>query len=51
MILISWSGHGIIDLPSYDAYMSGKLEDYTLPDEEIAKLVKDLEKFPKPKVA
>jgi tryptophan synthase beta chain len=51
VILISWSGHGIIDLPSYDAYMSGKLEDYSLPDEDIAKLVKELDKFPKPKVA
>ncbi|HEY3278286.1 MAG TPA: TrpB-like pyridoxal phosphate-dependent enzyme [Syntrophorhabdaceae bacterium] len=51
VILISWSGHGIIDLPSYDAYMSGQLVDYSLPDEEIARLVKDLDKFPTPKVA
>ncbi len=51
VILISWSGHGIIDLPSYDAFMSGKLVDYVLPDDEIQKLIKDLEKFPKPKVA
>ncbi len=48
VILMNWSGHGIIDLASYDAYMSGKLEDYRMPDEEIARLVKDLEKFPKP---
>lgn len=47
-ILINWSGHGLIDLASYDAYLSGKLEDYILPDEEIQKLLKDLEKFPKP---
>jgi hypothetical protein len=31
--------------------MAGKLEDWTLPDEELKKLIKDLEKFPKPKVA
>ena len=49
VILMNWSGHGIIDLAAYDAYLSGKLEDYVLPDEEIQKLVKDLEKFPKPK--
>jgi tryptophan synthase beta chain len=49
VILMNWSGHGIIDLPSYDAFMSGKLVDYELPDEEIGRLVKDLEKFPKPK--
>lgn len=48
VILMNWSGHGIIDLPSYDAFLSGKLDDYALPDEEIAKLVKDLEKYPKP---
>ncbi len=51
VILMNWSGHGIIDLAAYDAYLSGKLEDYVLPDDEIQKLLKDLEKFPKPKVA
>lgn len=49
VILMNWSGHGIIDLSAYDAYISGKLEDYVLPDEEIQHLLKDLEKFPKPK--
>lgn len=44
VILMSWSGHGIIDLPSYDAYMSGKLEDYAMPDEEIQKLIRDLKR-------
>jgi tryptophan synthase beta chain len=48
VILFNWSGHGIIDLAAYDAYLSGKLEDYVLPDEEIQKLIKDLEKFPRP---
>jgi len=48
VILMNWSGHGIIDLSSYDAYMSGKLEDYAMPDDEIAKLIKDLEKYPRP---
>ncbi|MFH1703455.1 MAG: TrpB-like pyridoxal phosphate-dependent enzyme [Nitrospirota bacterium] len=48
VILFNWSGHGIIDLAAYDAYLSGKLEDYVLPDEEIKKLIKELEKFPKP---
>lgn len=49
VILMNFSGHGIIDLPSYDAYMSGKLQDYALPNEDIEKLLKDLEKFPRPK--
>ena len=48
VILMNWSGHGIIDLAAYDAYLSGKLEDYVLPDSEIQTLIKELEKFPKP---
>ncbi len=48
VILMNWSGHGIVDLASYDAYLSGKLTDSALPDEEIKKLIKDLEKYPKP---
>jgi len=48
VILFNWSGHGIVDLAAYDAFISGKLEDYVLPDEEIQRLIKDLEKFPKP---
>jgi tryptophan synthase beta chain len=48
VILMNWSGHGIIDLAAYDAYLSGKLDDYVLPDSDIKNLLKDLEKFPKP---
>ncbi len=51
VILMNWSGHGIIDLPSYDAFLNGKLADYTLPDEEINRLVQELDRFPKPKLA
>ncbi len=29
------SGHGHFDLSAYEAYLSGKLEDYELPDEKI----------------
>jgi tryptophan synthase beta chain len=47
VILMNFSGHGIIDLPSYDAYMSGKLQDYVLPSEEIQRLLKDLDSYPK----
>ncbi len=49
VIVMNFSGQGIIDLPSYDAYLSGKLQDYALPNEEIRKLLKDLEQYPKPK--
>nr|HID58294.1 TrpB-like pyridoxal phosphate-dependent enzyme [Desulfobacterales bacterium] len=48
VILFNWSGHGIMDLAAYDAYLSGKLTDYELSDEEIQKGLKAIEGFPKP---
>ena len=33
VILMNWSGHGLMDLQGYDAYMSGKISDYPLPEE------------------
>lgn len=44
VILMNWSGHGVIDLPSYDAYLSGKLIDYVMPDEDVQRLVCDLKR-------
>ena len=37
VILFNMSGHGLLDLPSYDAFLEGKLVDYPLPEEELAK--------------
>ena len=34
-ILFNMSGHGFLDLPSYDLYMAGKLEDYPLPEDDL----------------
>ncbi len=48
VILFNFSGHGIIDLPAYDAYLLGKLEDSALSDEELKALLRDIEKLPKP---
>ena len=31
IILFNWSGHGIVDLASYDAYLSGKLSPTSCP--------------------
>ncbi|MDA8335849.1 MAG: TrpB-like pyridoxal phosphate-dependent enzyme [Peptococcaceae bacterium] len=36
VILFNLSGHGLLDLSAYDAYMNGNLEDYALPEEQIA---------------
>jgi len=47
VILFNYSGHGLMDLTGYDAYLSGKLIDYELPEEELMKYTKDLENLPK----
>ncbi len=51
VILMNWSGHGLMDLTGYQAYLEGKLEDYPLPDEEMQKSLKALENLPKPSTA
>jgi tryptophan synthase beta chain len=48
VILMNWSGHGLIDLGAYGAFLKGRLEHVVLGDDEIGRLMKDLEKFPKP---
>lgn len=44
-ILFCLSGHGLIDMTAYDQYMSGKMTNYNLTDEEIAKSTETLEKL------
>lgn len=36
-ILFNLSGHGLIDMASYDRYIAGDLADYTVGDDEIAR--------------
>jgi tryptophan synthase beta chain len=43
-ILIAHSGHGHFDLAAYDAYLSGKLQDYAYPEEEVRKAQAELPK-------
>ncbi|MHC4644665.1 MAG: TrpB-like pyridoxal phosphate-dependent enzyme [Planctomycetota bacterium] len=47
VILFNYSGHGLMDLSGYDAYLSGKLTDYELPQEDLEKFTKSLENLPK----
>ncbi|MFN2470370.1 MAG: pyridoxal-phosphate dependent enzyme, partial [Gaiellaceae bacterium] len=47
-ILFNLSGHGHFDLGAYDAYLSGKLEDFELPEAEIARALQAIEPLPKP---
>lgn len=44
-ILFNLSGHGMIDLYAYEQYFAGKLQNYSLPDAEIAKSLNELEKI------
>jgi tryptophan synthase beta chain len=37
-----------MDLGGYDAYFSGKLTDYPLPQDEMNKSLKSIEGLPKP---
>jgi tryptophan synthase beta chain len=48
VILFNFSGHGIIDLSAYDAFLTGKLTQHKLTDEEIQRALKSIEGFPKP---
>jgi tryptophan synthase beta chain len=41
-ILFCLSGNGYLDLPSYDAYLNGKLEDFEYPDSLIEESLKKL---------
>jgi tryptophan synthase beta chain len=49
VILFNWSGHGLVDMAAYDAYLSGKLADHELAEDEIARALADIAPLPKPK--
>ncbi len=46
VILFNYSGHGIIDLASYDSYLSNRLEKYRLPDESIKRALNAIANHP-----
>jgi tryptophan synthase beta chain len=48
VIVMNWSGHGLMDLSGYEAYFDGKLTDYALPDSELKQSLSCLEGLPKP---
>jgi tryptophan synthase beta chain len=45
VILFNLSGHGLIDMSAYDQFLSGKMRNYQLSDEEIARSLSCLEKL------
>ncbi|MFO7870818.1 MAG: TrpB-like pyridoxal phosphate-dependent enzyme [Kiritimatiellia bacterium] len=48
VILLNWSGHGLMDLTGYEAFFDGKLEDYPLPQEMLERSLACMEGLPKP---
>lgn len=50
VILVNWSGHGLMDLVGYDKYLAGELTNYVLPDADLEKFSEALAGLPKPKM-
>ena len=48
VILFNWSGHGLVDMAAYEAYLSGKLSNHSLEDDKIEKALADIRPLPKP---
>jgi tryptophan synthase beta chain len=48
VVLMNWSGHGLLDLSAYEAYFSGRLADYPLPEEDLRKSLAGIEGLPRP---
>ncbi|OVE73982.1 TrpB-like pyridoxal-phosphate dependent enzyme, partial [bacterium B17] len=48
VILMNWSGHGLMDLKAYEAYFDGNLEDIELPEELMAQSLASMDGLPKP---
>ena len=51
VILMNWSGHGLMDLTGYQAFLEGKLSDYALPDEDLQASLHSMDNLPKPSTA
>ena len=39
-VIFLYSGHGLLDLASYDAFLQGKLSDFAFPDAQLAEALK-----------
>jgi len=48
VILLNMSGHGHFDMSAYDGYLSGKMEDFSLPDEALEASLAKLPPQPQP---
>jgi len=50
VILFTLSGHGLLDLGSYEKYFSNELQDYVLEDSVLENAEKIFEAYPKPQM-
>ena len=48
VIVANFSGHGLLDLGSYEKYLDGDMADFALPEEEIEKAKAFLKDHPRP---
>jgi tryptophan synthase beta chain len=47
VILFNYSGHGLMDLAGYEKFLSGKLDEYSLPEEDLRKSLESIKNLPK----
>lgn len=47
VILFNYSGHGLLDLGGYEKYLSGKLPNYSLSEEELKSSLDSIKNLPK----
>jgi tryptophan synthase beta chain len=47
-IVMNWSGHGLMDLNGYRAFLEGTLLDSDLPEEYLLRSIASMEGLPKP---
>jgi tryptophan synthase beta chain len=50
VIYFNYSGHGLLDLGSYEKYYANELQNYGLSDEDLQNSEKVFEEFPKPQI-
>ncbi|MGA1869193.1 MAG: TrpB-like pyridoxal phosphate-dependent enzyme [bacterium] len=50
VILFNWSGHGLMDLSGYEAFLSGNLRDFPLPEQDLQTSLASVANLPKPNI-
>ena len=47
-IVVSFSGHGLLDLGAYEKYFAGQLSDFSMGDDELERARETVKDYPKP---